>query len=82
MVDASKCFGLVISKEKLHSIRKERLLALGLRDDASYATDQRIEAEIAHFYNVVEKIGCDVIDVTNKAVEETANDILQRRRKR
>ena len=82
MVDPSKCFGLVISNEKLNSIRKERLLALGLRDDASYATEQRIEAEVAHFYKVVGKIGCDVIDVTNKAVEETANDILQRRRKR
>lgn len=82
MMDPSKCFGLVISKEKLHSIRRERLLALGLRDDASYATDARIEAEIAHFQKVVERIGCDVIDVTNKAVEETANDILQRRRMR
>ncbi|OCS88543.1 pyruvate, water dikinase regulatory protein [Caryophanon tenue] len=78
MVDPKKCFGLVISSEKLHSIRKERLLALGLRDDAIYATDNRIESEIAHFYHVVDRIGCDVIDVTNKAVEETANDILQR----
>lgn len=78
MVDSKKCFGLVISKEKLHSIRRERLLALGLRDDAIYATDQRIEVELAHFYKVVERIGCGVIDVTNKAVEETANDILQR----
>ena len=50
MVDSKKCFGLVISKEKLHSIRRERLLALGLRDDAIYATDQRIAVELEHFY--------------------------------
>ena len=36
-VDPKKCFGLVISPEKLNNIRKERLIALGLNDDASYA---------------------------------------------
>ena len=77
-VDPKKCFGLVISPEKLNIIRKERLKALGLSDDANYAKHSRIEEEIKHFYKVVEKIGCDVIDVTNKAVEETANVIIHK----
>jgi len=34
LVDPKKCFGLVISPEKLNVIRKERLIALGLNDDA------------------------------------------------
>lgn len=76
MIDSVKCFGLVISPEKLNSIRRERLIALGLKDDANYARVDRIEAEITHFNNVVSKIGCTVIDVTNRAVEETANVIL------
>ena len=76
MIDPDKCFGLVISPEKLNLIRKERLIALGLKDDANYARVERIEAEIKHFNNVVSKIGCNVIDVTNRAVEETANVIL------
>jgi [pyruvate, water dikinase]-phosphate phosphotransferase / [pyruvate, water dikinase] kinase len=75
-IDPAKCFGLVISPEKLNSIRRERLIALGLKDDANYAQVKRIEAEIAHFNNVVSKIDCTVIDVTNRAVEETANVIL------
>ena len=75
-IDPNKCFGLVISPEKLNFIRKERLIALGLKDDANYAKVDRIEAEINHFNNVVSKIGCTVIDVTNRAVEETANVIL------
>lgn len=75
-IDQNKCFGLVISPEKLNFIRKERLIALGLKDDANYAKVDRIEAEINHFNNVVSKIGCTVIDVTNRAVEETANVIL------
>lgn len=77
-VDSKKCFGLVISPDKLNHIRKERLLALGLNDGASYAKLERINEEITHFRHVVERIGCQVIDVTNKAVEETANDILHR----
>ncbi|CAM3117283.1 pyruvate, water dikinase regulatory protein [Filibacter tadaridae] len=75
-IDPAKCFGLVISPEKLNFIRKERLIALGLKDDASYARLDRIEEEIIHFRNVIQKIGCTVIDVTNRAVEETANVIL------
>ncbi|KAA0966085.1 kinase/pyrophosphorylase [Sporosarcina sp. ANT_H38] len=76
MIDPAKCFGLVISPEKLNSIRRERLIALGLKDDANYARVERIQAEISHFNNVISKIGCNVIDVTNRAVEETANVIL------
>lgn len=75
-MNRNKCFGLVISPTHLNNIRKERLLALGLGEDASYAQVDRIEAEIEHFNNVVQKIGCRVIDVSNKAVEETANLII------
>lgn len=80
-VDPKKCFGLVITPEKLNNIRKERLIALGLMEDAVYAQHTRIEQEIEFFHQVVDRIGCTVIDVTNRAVEETANkiiDILER----
>lgn len=75
-IDPSKCFALTISPEKLNTIRKERLLVLGLKDDANYAQLDRIKEEIEHFQKVTAKIGCKVIDVTNSAVEETANIIL------
>lgn len=75
-IDPKKCFGLVISPTVLNSIRKERLIALGLKDDANYAQVERIEQELLHFERVVNKIGCKVINVSNRAVEETANLIL------
>lgn len=75
-IDPKKCFALIISPQKLNSIRKERLKALGLKDDANYARFERIEEEITHFKSVIDKIGCTVIDVTNRAVEETANVII------
>jgi [pyruvate, water dikinase]-phosphate phosphotransferase / [pyruvate, water dikinase] kinase len=77
-VDPKKCFGLVISPGQLNNIRKERLIALGLGESATYAQHDRIEEEIAYFHKIVEKVGCEVIDVTNKAVEETANCIIDR----
>ncbi|MDW0117377.1 pyruvate, water dikinase regulatory protein [Sporosarcina thermotolerans] len=75
-IDPKKCFGLVISPNVLNSIRKERLIVLGLKDDANYARIERIKQELDHFEKVVSKIGCKVIDVSNRAVEETANLIL------
>ncbi|GGC91983.1 putative pyruvate, phosphate dikinase regulatory protein [Thalassobacillus devorans] len=81
-VDRDKCIGLKISPEKLNDIRKERLKALGLGDQASYANMERIKQELNHFNEVVERIGCDVIDVSHKAVEETANVILSKLKRR
>ncbi|MFD1203882.1 MULTISPECIES: pyruvate, water dikinase regulatory protein [Sporosarcina] len=75
-IDPNKCFGLVISPSVLNSIRRERLLTLGLKDDANYAQIDRIRQELDHFNKVVSKIGCKVIDVSNRAVEETANLIM------
>lgn len=76
LVPKEKCFGLRITPDKLNQIRRERLISLGLNDQAIYANIERIKEEIQFFDGVVEKIGCPVIDVTNKAVEETANVIL------
>lgn len=76
-VPVNKCIGLTISPEMLNHIRKERLKALGLNSDASYASIERIKKELNYFDEVTKKIGCQVIDVTNRAVEETANLILQ-----
>jgi regulator of PEP synthase PpsR (kinase-PPPase family) len=74
-ISPNKCVGLKISPKKLFGIRKERLRSLGLDDNANYAKLERIMEELAYFEKVVERIGCPVIDVTNKAVEETANII-------
>ncbi|PIC72084.1 phosphoenolpyruvate synthase regulatory protein [Sporosarcina sp. P18a] len=76
-IDPTKCFGLCISVEQLNSIRKSRLEALGLKDDANYAKIARIQQEMDYFNEITTRVGCEVIDVTNRAVEETANTILK-----
>lgn len=62
-VPIEKCFGLKISPEKLNNIRRERLISLGLNDQASYANIERIKEELTFFENVMNKIKCPVIDV-------------------
>jgi regulator of PEP synthase PpsR (kinase-PPPase family) len=75
-INPKKIFGLTIDPEVLVKIRKERLKSLGLNDNALYATEERVKKEIRYAEEVMQKLGCTVIDVTNKAVEETANIIL------
>ncbi|TDM13114.1 pyruvate, water dikinase regulatory protein [Macrococcus lamae] len=76
-INPAKCIALKIDPSKLNAIRKERLVQLGLNDDASYAQDQRILEELDYFGEIVDRIGCPVIDVSNKAIEETANEIIK-----
>ncbi|MBY0026900.1 kinase/pyrophosphorylase [Priestia aryabhattai] len=75
-VSPEKCIGLTISPEKLNDIRKERLKSLGLNDKAIYANIGRIKEELEFFQGIVDNIGCEVVDVSNRAVEETAGIIL------
>lgn len=75
-VPKNKCVGLIISPEKLNAIRKERLRNLGLTSEANYASFERILEELEYAEKIMKRIGCPVIDVSSKAIEETAEYIL------
>ena len=45
-VPRGKCIGLIITPDKLNEIRKERLKAIGLTSQASYASYERILEEL------------------------------------
>ncbi len=76
-IDPGKIVGLINTPEKLYEIREERLKAMGLGASSSYAKLERINQELAYADKLFRQIGCPVIDVSNKAVEETANMILR-----
>ncbi|UCZ54511.1 kinase/pyrophosphorylase [Bacillus shivajii] len=76
-ISPEKVIGLQINAEKLNTIRSERLRALGLKEEASYAAFERINEELNYSKQIMERIDCQVIDVSNKAVEETANIIYR-----
>jgi hypothetical protein len=75
-INSKKIIGLTNTPEKLNRIRQERLKALGLSSNASYAKLERILQELDYSENIMKRIGCPVIDVSSKAIEETAGIIL------
>jgi regulator of PEP synthase PpsR (kinase-PPPase family) len=60
----------------LREIRLERLNNLGLKEEAEYASLERIMEELEYAQKITRQIGCPVFDVSNKAVEEVAGKIL------
>lgn len=76
-VDPKKIIGLTANPIKLNEIRQERLKALGLSNNANYANMDRIKIELEYSDKIMKKLGCPVIDVSTKAVEETAGIILE-----
>ncbi len=80
-IPARKIVGLIIDPFKLNFIRSERLRSMGLDSNASYANIERINEELEYARGVMRRLHCPVIDVSSKAIEETANlvmDIVKR----
>lgn len=76
-IDKRKIIGLTTNPIKLNEIRQERLKALGLKNNANYASMERILFELDYAESIMKKVGCPIIDVSTKAVEETANIIFE-----
>ena len=76
-VPKNRIVGLTIRPDVLGNIRRERLLSLGVVGGSDYTDMARIFEEIDHAEKIMKRIGCPIIDVSHKAVEETANVILQ-----
>ncbi len=76
-IPRKNCVGLIISPDKLNEIRAERLKALGLGSQANYASFERILGELDYAEKIMKRVGCPIINVSNKAIEETAGLILE-----
>lgn len=76
-ISPKKIIGLTTDPMVLNHIRQERLKALGLDADANYANMDRILQELEYAESIMKRIGCPIIDVSTKAVEETAAIILE-----
>lgn len=72
-----KVIGLTIQSESLVRIRKERLKSMGLDVVAAYADHDRILRELDYARAVFGRLRCPVVDVTDRAIEETASHIIQ-----
>ena len=75
-VPPEKIVGLIIDPNKLIDIREERLRSMGLAANTNYASLDRIKEEVIYAKEIMQKLKCPIIDVSNKAIEETANKIM------
>lgn len=78
-IDQRKIFGLTIEPEALFQIRKNRLSRLGLsKDEGDYADMSKVHEEIEWATKIFsENKRWPVFNVTGKALEETAAEILK-----
>lgn len=77
-VDKRKVFGLVINPLQLIEIRKKRLDKFHrMPNDIEYASDARILEEFEFSDKIIKKVGCKTINVTQRAIEDTALIILE-----
>lgn len=76
-VDRWRIFGLMSSASVLSDIRQRRLGPDGMRVAKNYASVDYIEQDLEEARALMRKIGCIVIRTDNRAIEETAQEILR-----
>lgn len=75
-VDRRKLIALTIDAKKLATIRATRLRKLGRPETELYANLNYIKEEIEYAIRLFRELNVGVIDVTGKAIEETATEII------
>ncbi|NEW06245.1 kinase/pyrophosphorylase [Paenibacillus sp. SYP-B3998] len=76
-IPSNRIIGLTMDVNHILQIRLERVKAIGLPIGSSYATLQRVQEELDYANAIMEQLKCTVINVTNKAIEETAGIIAE-----
>lgn len=77
-INRRKIFGLTINPLQLIEIRKRRLDKFHrIPSDIEYAGDARVLEEFEFADKIIRKLGCKTIDVTQRAIEDTALIILE-----
>lgn len=75
-IDPQRVFGLSISLSHLISQRHKRLVQMGHSTNANYIDTVSVREELRFANFIFEKGGFTKINVTNKPVETTANEII------
>jgi len=75
-VDPNRVFGLNISAGQLISHRMKRLISINNTENTNYVDERMVMQEIRNAHFIFEKGGFTILNVSNKPVETTANEIL------
>ena len=75
-IDQSKIIGLLCDPLILQSFRSTRANSLQMDYSADYCDFDHIVREVEYSKKVFKELKCNVVDMTNRAVEETAVEIV------
>lgn len=81
-VDPQRVFGLHIGAGQLIAHRKKRLLSWNNHQNEKYIDERAVREEIRNAMFVFDRGGFTVLNVSNKPIESTANEILNMMSKR
>ena len=76
-IDNKKIIGLTNDPRMLNAIRRERLKDMGIKNNSNYANLNRIIEELDYADKIFNRLKCPIINVSTRAIEETANIIIQ-----
>jgi len=74
--DPERVFGLNISHVYLIAQRANRVKSLKMDEDADYINTRKVGEELAYARRIFERGGFTEIQITNKPIESSANEIL------
>ena len=77
-LEPSRVIGLTLDLDRLLVFRRRRSSQLGIPSQSAYTDPARIEEEIRISHNVFRKGGFYIMDVTNKTVEVSADEVIRR----
>ena len=76
-VDPKKIIGLTSVTKDIQKIRKARMESYGIDEDTPYSNSKNIDEELEYANNLYHELGCLIIDVHDKSIEETATVIME-----
>ncbi len=76
-IDPKKIIGLTNDASVLNQIRRQRMISYGLNPDTHYSNLDSINKELKAADDLYRKLGCYVINVAHRSIEETAALIMR-----
>jgi len=76
-VDRRRVIGLSVEPGQLLAFRQQRQLRLGVYGPSEYTNPQKIYEELEYAKKIYRAIGITTIDVTDKPIESTADEIIR-----
>ncbi|BDR60541.1 pyruvate, water dikinase regulatory protein [Lactobacillus xylocopicola] len=76
-IDAKKIIGLTNDLSVLNEFRRQRMISYGLNPDTVYSNTDAIKNELNSAQKLYDELGCYVINVAHRSIEETAALIMK-----